>query len=115
MKKGFTLIEMIAVIGIMGLITVIILPNLVNQVNRKQEDISAANKKIIYAAADLYMSDNDIKGEMCITIKKLVDKGYLETPLKDLETGKNISLDTYISVKYNSYNEAEYDLVKKCN
>lgn len=120
MKKGFTLIEMIAVIAIMGLITALILPNIVNQVSSKSNDISKASKDLIYTATELYIDDNSnqfSKGNniYCIKLQTLVDNGYLDKPLKDVSNNKNIPLDNLVKVSFNEYNEAVYELTDKDN
>lgn len=113
MKKGFTLIEMIAVIGILALMTLIILPNLLNQVNNKKEELSNTMKQMIYSATDLYLNENvesfpKIAGNTyCIKIQELVSSDYLETPLNDVETGGTIDLNQKISVTVDEY--GQYD------
>ena len=43
MKKGFTLIEILAVVTIIGLIFVIALPKIINSLNSKKSDIDNTN------------------------------------------------------------------------
>ena len=113
MKKGFTLMEMIAVIGILALMTLIILPNLLNQVNNKKEELSSTMKKMIYSATDLYLNDNvesypKIAGNnYCIKLQELVNSNYLKTPLNDVETGGTIDLNQKRSVTVDAY--GQYD------
>lgn len=114
MKKGFTLIEVIAVIVIMGVILALTLPNIVNQISNKEEDISEASRKLIYTAADLYINDNINNYPSCIKLETLVNGGYLEKPFKDAWTKKSIPLDKGVKVTFNEYNEFTYELVEKC-
>lgn len=122
MKKGFTLIEMVAVIFTLSLISLIVLPAIINQIGNKKGEVSDASLKIIYNAAELYMTENprDYKllngNTYCIIIEKLVNNGKLTVPLLDLKTGDEISLDRGIKVTFNSYDDPEYKLTNnsKC-
>ena len=113
MKKGFTLMEMIAVIGILALMTLIILPNLLNQVNNKKEELSNTMKNMIYSATDLYLNENvenypKIAGNTyCIKLQELVNANYLKTPLTDVETGGTIDLNQKVSITVDAY--GQYD------
>ena len=116
MKKGFTLIEMIAVVGIIGLMSIIVMPTIINQVANKKEDLSDATKKVIFSATELYMNDNinDYPNKpsniYCIKLQTLVKSGYLKSPLKDVTTNKNIDTSKLVKVMVNEY--GEYDNFK---
>jgi len=112
-QKGFTLIEMIAVVMIIALIALISLPTITNQLVEKKDDISDTTLKIIYNAAELYMSNRPtefpkIRGEeYCISLDTLVGSGNLSSPIKDYNTGNEIPLTKYIKIEINGY--LEYD------
>ena len=58
-KKGFTLIELIAVVVIMAIIALIATPNIVNMMDRgKKEDYVADAKEIITKATYMYKKDS---------------------------------------------------------
>lgn len=113
-NKGFTLMEMIAAIIIIALLTVLIVPTVMNQIADKKEEIDNSTKRIIYEAAELYMSNNasnypKLSGnKYCISLDKLVQSGLLETPIKDFKTNKEIPLTQNVSVTVNE--KGEYDL-----
>lgn len=107
MKRGFTLIEILAVIVILTLIMGISIPAIVNSVNNKRDEVSDVSKQIIYSAADIYISET---GESsCIKLEQLVDSGKLVSPLKDLETGKEIPLNYYVKIV-----NGEHSIVSNC-
>lgn len=118
MKKGFTLIEMIAVVLIMALLTLIVLPTIVNQIQSQKENISDASLKLITSATELYLEERENEYIMmpgatyCISLETLVNDGKLKKPLQDLSTGKEISLNQVMKTVVNSYGEGEYSLVK---
>lgn len=106
-KKGFTLVELLAVMIIISALSIIIIPSIINYINRNKKDISDAAKKIIYAGAELYLDNNANlfpKNEgysNCIKLKDISDAGYLETPLLDVQSGRSIDLETnYVKASY---------------
>ena len=84
MKKGFTLIELLGVIIILVAIALIAIPPLLKSINDNKDTISEANKKIIYSATDLYLSNNvnsfpRYEGSIyCVTLGTLVKSGTLD-------------------------------------
>ncbi len=117
MKKGFTLVELIGVIVIIALITLLTLPPIISSMNSNKNTINDANKKLIYSAADLYISDNinafpKYDGSVyCISVGTLVGSGLLDPKVYENETKDKIdsSKTVQIVVKNNLY---EKDLVE---
>ncbi len=113
MKKGFTLIEMIAVVGIIGIMSLLVMPLIINQIGEKKDEISETTYDVIFAAADLYLNDNvatypkQVNAVYCIKLEELVNSGNLKKPLKDVTTGKLLDTSRYLRVEVNAY--AEYD------
>ncbi len=127
-KKGFTLVEMLAVVVIMGLLIIVAIPQIQNLVASKRGTISETTKQMIYDAADsytnsnadtfqkMYISDTQ-KSIYCITLKELVDTGMLdEEKLKDYidysssnKTEQNF-LNRIVYATTNQYNEFVYTL-----
>ena len=111
MKRGFTLVEMIAVILLMALISITVLPSILNQVNNKKEEISEASEKILFSAASNYLNNKTITypklsgNTYCITLKELVQNGELSSPIKDIKSGNEISLNTIIKASLNTYSD----------
>ena len=119
MKKGFTLVEIIAVITVMSILLVIITPYILNTVNNKKGEISNVAKQIIYDATDLYVKENQdnyptvANSIYCIKLETLVKDGKLEAPIKDMKSDKEIPLTNMIKVTIDDYNQYNYELVKK--
>lgn len=118
-KKGFTLIEVMAVIVIIIILTIIFMPNIVNNLNNKKNDINDITTNIIYSAAELYADENNYSKEnidfvYCIRLETLVNDGKLVAPITDIKTGKEITLDRNVKLTVNGYNQFEYQLVDEC-
>ena len=109
MKKGFTLVEMIAVVMIIALISVIALPTVVNQLGERKQDVSDKTIEIIFQATELYMKNKPntypaIQGSRyCVQLEELVNSGSLSKPVIDYSTGNEISLAKWACVEVDSY------------
>lgn len=106
-KKGFTLVELLAVMIIISALSIIIIPSIINYINQNKNEISEASKSVIYAGAKLYLDDNTSlypkieDNDYCIKLKQLTDGGYLDVPLLDVQSGQNIDLDNnYVKASY---------------
>lgn len=88
-KKGFTLIELIAVITLLALIVVITVPVIINTLSNTEQKEYEDFKKIIMNAAELYVERNrdlypelnEIGGAIDINADTLVNEGYLKSDL----------------------------------
>lgn len=102
MKKGFTLVELLAVMTVLSLIIVLISSNVLktkSKADEKAMDIEKQN--IIDASVSYYMAANskyaegDIENKTCkITLKTLRDTKYYEA---DKYIG-NINDNTYVAI-----------------
>lgn len=134
--KGFTLVELLAVIAIMGMLAVIMVPTISGVIEENKTNNSANLKNSIKSSARAYISDNryEIKldnnscnnntrniisidntsiSDSKITVKLLVDKGYLKSNSGNIinpETNNPINKEeSNIEVKYNcSSKDFEY-------
>lgn len=120
MKKGFTVVELLAVVVILSLLVILIMPNILNNVNNKREDVSDSAKKMIYDATDIYMKENSEiypstkESVHCIKLETLVNNGKLVKPIKDLKSDKEIPLSYFVKATVNDYSQFDYDLVEEC-
>ena len=62
MKKGFTLVELLAVIIILGILSIVIVPKVINTLNVSEEKTNMASAKGLLKAAEYKYQDNEIKG-----------------------------------------------------
>lgn len=137
--KGFTLVELLAVIAIMGMLAVIMVPTISGVIEENKKNNSENLKNSIKSSARAYISDNryeiSLDDSSCdnnntntrniisidntsisdskITVKLLVDKGYLKSNSNDIinpETNKPIKKEeSYIVVTYDcSSKDFEY-------
>ena len=97
MKKGFTLLEMLAVIVVISILSLIMLPDIAGQFADKKEEISKVSQQIILSAAELYANETG-NTYQTITINDLVEAGKLEQPIIDQKTRKEIPLTKQISI-----------------
>lgn len=114
MRKGFTLIELMAVIVIISLVCLLTFPNIVNQI-KKSKDVNKDNvEKVVISAAKKYVNDNidkyDKQGDYCIHIKELIDNDYLKEDIVNDEDNDitDYSVSVILSDKY------DYELKKVC-
>ncbi len=117
MRKGFTLIEVIAVITVLFLLTIGVVPAIIKQMNEKKEEISDVTLALIKQASDLYVTNDpdkykkEINNVYCITLNDLVKGETLDKKIVNFKTGKQIPLSRAIKVTVNSYYEFEYELL----
>lgn len=123
MNKGFTLIELLAVIIVLSLISALAVPTVINQLAKNKTKASEATKQLIFSGADLYEQNNHMpSGDgiiNCVTLQQIVDSGYLEDPIIDGMSGKEMDLNLYVKIQHSyNFNSSQYDtsyeLVNKC-
>lgn len=61
-KKGFTLVELLAVIAILAILVIIALPNIINMYNRAQKETFLTETKKIYSEAEKKYISSSITG-----------------------------------------------------
>ena len=119
MKKGFTLVELIGVIIILALIMLLAVPPILNSIRSTRNELSDASKKIIYTAANLYVSENlnDFPkydgNTFCVSIDTLSKKEYLPTIVYDSATGDEIPKDSLVEIKVEN-NNYTYNMNNEC-
>ena len=132
-NKGFTLVELLAVIVIVGLvvgITAYISINAINSAKEKSYQVTINN---IEKNAGNYLLENSDKlsfiaiGDdsgneyQCVTIKELVELGYLKSDVVNSPVAKdvNVGLNNYVYLERNintkSITKAEYDYTNTLN
>jgi len=115
-KRGFTLIEILAVIVIIALILVLVTPNILANLSKARGKVSDATEKVIEQATNIYLDENpdtypENEGDIyCITVDTLMGAGKLVNPLTDAATGKEIDGSTSVRVTITKGGR-EYELV----
>jgi prepilin-type N-terminal cleavage/methylation domain-containing protein len=100
MKKGFTLVELLAVVVLIGLLTLIIVPVVDSSVKKGKEKAYNLQKETIIAAARSWVTDNKSlisDGDtLNLTLLNLKEQGYLDFDIKNPTTG--VCLDNTMQV-----------------
>ena len=132
LKKGFTLVELMAVIVIISLIALLTFPNIINQIKRTKKSTNKMVEDIVLQQTKNYVQDNpdEFKDKKyCFSIQTLVDKNYIKEGIvksNQFVDNKVIYITTEGDFKYevvdkdkcntydyvdnegNGYNEVEY-------
>lgn len=98
MKKGFTLAELLAVIALLALLMSVSYPLLLNQFEKKQEEISQYKLDLIYSAAENHVKSNintypyKTGNVACIYLKKLIDDNLIQIDVSEVSENKIVKL-----------------------
>lgn len=63
-KKGFTLVELIAVIAILGILAMIVVPKISNYTSDARKNRDLANAKTIAQAVEMYNTEHEDKDQI---------------------------------------------------
>ena len=97
-KKGFTLVELLAILVILSMIAIIVYPNITHSIKEAKEELSSTQIASIKDAAQLYVNDNVGNDDFFasdreeVTLKTLVDYGYINGSTYDLLNNKQFDL-----------------------
>ena len=72
-KKGFTLVELLAVIAILAILVIIALPNVINMYNKAQKETFLTEVKKIHSESEKKYISSSIKGDTIKTISSKDD------------------------------------------
>ena len=100
-KKGFTLVELLAVIAILGIIVLITVISVNSTLKETKQSLSQTQIKNIEEAAKTYYINEQISNNnACISISTLIDSGYLNRNVIDPKNKEQIT--GYVKVSYDS-------------
>ena len=116
-KKGFTLVELIAVIIILAALALVTFPALLNQINNTKGKISDATKELIISAAKSYMNENlnlyprQDGVKYCLNLDLLVSEDYLSESI--ISSDNNLD-DKGVSITYNETYSYDIQDLSEC-
>lgn len=97
MKKGFTMIEILAVFTVTAIILLITVPLITGMLKKSDDGEFKAFKETVFIAAEAYINDgslievNNTKEEpAAITINELITSGYLKSTVKNPHNKKSV-------------------------
>ena len=111
-KRGFTLVELLAVIGILALILVIVIPKVTDSLSSSKDKLYEDTKKEIEKTASQYVASHpEVIGDETFTIslETLCEDKYLNCPVIDPRDKSEMNGE--ISVELISNNMYEYTYI----
>lgn len=122
-KRGFTLVELIAVIAILVIVAGIFTVNMIKTLNRNKEAENENTVKEIVSAADAYVSANpeavqklyEGYGYVDIPVGVLRDAGLLDETIKDSETGEVVPDSSIVRVKIETGDKITAEWIKEAD
>lgn len=119
MKKGFTLVELLAVITLLGILVIIIFPTVLEMIDKKTAQIDEEKINLIYSSADTYMRNNindypAYEGNVyCISVKKLSDEQLIPFETDDnILYADNNKTENIVRIAIGANNKNAYQIVK---
>ena len=88
-KKGFTVVELLAIIVVLGVIVVVVVPQIGGTVDSKKEGEYNKLIEMIETSAKVYHSYNPSANK--INIQTLIDQEYLTNDIINPVTGEKIT------------------------
>lgn len=105
MKKGFTLVELLAVLVILGVITLVAVPNVIKTNQQSAEQNYEEFKKTIENAAEVYMETHIDKkpknnaDTVTVTVSDLKEYGFINRNLINPKTANEVNDNDYVKVE----------------
>lgn len=114
MKKGFTLVELIAVIAIIGVLTVLVVPNVIKIFKTSNDNTMDTQKSYLVDAAKLLVEDYCINPISNDYRKYCYSKNYDSSSVNDdifnKPKNQNYAYICYSSLKQEKYLDSDYVL-----
>ena len=121
-KKGFTLVEIIGVITLIAVISLVAMPPIINQINKKKDEMTSSLEQQVYAGANLYVNDNAslMKYTTCVKLSTLVSGEYLDSSIYSyVKTDDRFNENGYVKIVNDKQNDDgsnhyTYELTDTC-
>ncbi len=118
-KKGFTLVELLAVIVILGVLLSLVVMSVNTYLKKAKETSLNSLIKSIEETSEIYLSDhsseypqlNVVGSSFTFELEELVDNNYIKKPVIEDVKGENIPLTTLINVTVVSDSEIKVDFL----
>lgn len=114
MKRGFTMVELLAVFTLTGVILLLSLPKLTSMLKKSNDEEYQKFLSSIYIATEAYVTNNDIEVPTSVTIGDLISSGFLKSTLVNPKNNKTVAdqsnIDKKVMITKNSDNVLNYSL-----
>jgi prepilin-type N-terminal cleavage/methylation domain-containing protein len=89
-KKGFTLVEVLAVVLLLSLLALVLTPKVLEQKAKKEKELTEVEKKVLYSDASEYVRNNskyNIKegNVFCIKVNDLIEADAISMDADDFK------------------------------
>lgn len=105
-KRGFTLVELLAVILVISLIATFALPQVLNQFSNNAEELSEKQREMIVEAARVYVEMNNAtyssRTNSCISLITLVNADLLNEGFVTEALGNDYNNKKKVNVNYSN-------------
>ncbi|MBR3229195.1 MAG: type II secretion system protein [Bacilli bacterium] len=102
-QKAFTLVELLGAIVILGIIGMITTPVIQSTIDKNNTKLCYDQRESFKRAAKNYIASNpfkNLKEETTITIRELIDDGYIEESELKNPKGGNFSTSSAVKITY---------------
>lgn len=115
-RRGFTLVELLAVVTIMGVILLISVPNITKQLKKTNSNKYSEFVEDIFLATESYITSYrdsiDLStGVDNISVERLVKAGYFKSTTINPKTNKKVNINSYVIVSLNDDGTFEYKYI----
>jgi len=117
-KKGFTLIELVAVVALIAIFGLVVVISITSQIDKQEEKRYNSYKETIISSAELYIEQHrnsypalKEKGDsIYITAGDIIGANLLNSNLKNPKTEKDIDKNTRIKITIGENNILEFEI-----
>ena len=123
-KKGFTLVELLAVIVVLGIVASISIYAITNTIRKTKEKSYQVTINEIENMANDYLLENNGKlffissndgsetEYQCVTIKQLIDAGYFKTDITEslVDVDTNVNINDFVKITRNQNSKVISDI-----